>query len=162
MAFARVVDPWNDSIDGVVLTLKQELAELSPPYSKAGPIRFWAQDRFAEIAHQEVNFSYREVDRRDVLFTEKWSRIYQKVISGPSIERIAAFSVYFQPRTENKYIEHLGVFIKSKIFDTGYPTIPVLSVQREINKKDVEELCTRYVLPVSKHFYDFERWCLKR
>jgi len=156
--YSPLVDPWNESIDGVVLTLKQCLQGLGPPYSKAGPVQFWAQNTFAEISDRNQHFCYREIDHKDSLFTEKWYRIYQKIVGGESIERIANFSVYFQPRMENKYIEHLGIFIKSKLFGAGYHTIPVLSIERDnVTSDDIKELHTRYLFPSSKHAYSFLR-----
>src|SRR3989338_3654029 len=158
-------DPWEDSIDKVILDLKDSLRNFFPIQNDPKPFSTWIQEQLYVAMSRNPNFTAscadpldkmigrddwydlckNQTDWQDEHFTEKG------IILRVSFERLAGYSIpgAFTHR------QYLGFFI----YERKLSPVSLLSIKRKLPNPFIDpvELCFRYSLPSLKSVFDFVR-----
>lgn len=154
----KALDPWDESIDKVVLSLCQEFRTMTPPLSQIYPFYWWATTRFSSVANENPLFSYRTYHPNDELISkDSWLSVFKRLETDPFRE-VITLKVHFEPLTARSvpkaytHIEHLAVL-------GVYADLPVLSVRRKLpdQERNQYELRLRYQLPRTAAFFNGTR-----
>ena len=154
-------DPWDESIDGVVLNLKDGLKDLCMEPTNKRPYSSWAQENFSAAREQNPSFTFffpSTTDWERYTWTSistnwtDWREDYQ--------EKGADLKVYFDPveitsRGGSIHMQYIRLFIYGK--EHGH-RLPMLRIQRKLpTRQDLWELKVRYIFPSWKPLFDFLR-----
>ncbi len=156
-------DPWNESIDGVILDLRNRLMNYVPESTDRRPYTRWAEDYFSQTQSSNHAFTRKGVERNDPLCKQgDWFYLSSNLADWRDnpYEIVAALKVRFETYQSNSAgtlcQQYLGLFIYG---EEPLDEIPMLRVQRIFKDPflDIKEICWRYVFPFSKTLFDFVR-----